>query len=416
MLLGTNNLQNYLEAQSEEIYEWFEAKLNYLKRDSLPLPLYSSFDIRDSGNKTSVVDSNIFPSGFNNLDLNSQNFASKQFSKYLSLTSEKKNILLVPENHTRNKFYFSNFNVLSQILNKGGFKTYFGFIEGSESPDSIYVLDNEGQKLKIEKIFRNEDRIYTESFQDGIIILNNDLSLKKPVILEQINQQVLPPISLGWYNRKKSTHFQFYNKLVDELASLTSFDPWLLRTFFTHIEKVDFKNKNSLDDVADAVDKISEKVAQKYAEYNISDSPIVFIKNNSGTYGLGIITVSSGEEIRNLNSKNRKKMIYGKQGARINSVLIQEGIPTTFFVDNHPAEPVIYNVGGEIVGGFMRINTKADNSKNLNKNGMFFKKLVENDMTRPIILKDGNFSLYSMITNIASLAIAYEYKQSMSKS
>jgi len=413
MLLSTNKLQNDLEAQSEEIYEWFEAKLNHLKKVSIPLPLYSSFDIRDSGYKASVVDSNIFPSGFNNLDLISRNYASKQFSNFLQLISRQKCILLIPENHTRNKNYYSSLNVLSQILTNGGFSTSFGFIGGGEGPNSRDVLDYEGNTLKIERLFRNENRICTKSFQDGIIVLNNDLSLNKPKILEQISQPVVPPISLGWYNRRKSTHFRYYNRFINELASVASFDPWLLKTFFTHVDGVDFKKKSSLDIVAEGVDNIIEKVAKKYAEYNISENPIVFIKNNSGTYGLGILTVSSGEEVLNLNSKKRKKMISGKQRTRINSVLIQEGIPTCYSENTHPSEPVIYNVGGESVGGFMRVNTIGDKDKNLNRKGMIFKKLVENEKTKPIILKDGKFSIYSLLVNVALLAIANEHMQSV---
>ena len=408
MLLGTNNLQTYLEAQSEEIDEWFKAKLNYLEKASIPIPLYSSFDIRDSGYKSSIVDSNIFPSGFNNLDLKSRNYASIQFKKYLQSISKEKNILIISENHTRNRNYYSSLNVLSQILDKEKFKTYYGFVNGDLRIDSKYVLNNERETLKIEKIFRNQNKIYTESFQDGIIILNNDLSLKKPEILDKICQPIIPPVSLGWYNRKKSTHFQYYNELITELASLTSFDPWLLETLFTHVDEVDFKNKNSLEVVAKAVDIIIEKVAKKYEEYNINEKPTVFIKNNSGTYGLGILVVSSGEEVININSKKRKRMISGKQGSKINSVLIQEGIPTCYFENNHPAEPIIYNVGKESVGGFMRINTLADKYENLNKKGMIFKKIVKNNLTEPVILKNGKFSIYLMLAKIAVLAIGNE--------
>jgi glutamate--cysteine ligase len=179
------------------------------------------------------------------------------------------------------------------------------------------------------------------------------------------------------------------------------------------VDNVNFKDKNSLGSVAEAVDSTIDKITQKYEEYDISEDPFVFVKNNSGTYGLGIISVSSGKEIINLNSKNRKKMIYGKQGSRINSILIQEGIYTNNFVDNHSAEPVLYNVGGAVVGGFMRINPIKDKDKNLNSRGMVFENLIENELTKPIIIKNGKFSLYSMLTMVADLAIAFEHKQNM---
>ncbi len=192
-----------------------------------------------------------------------------------------------------------------------------------------------------------------------------------------------------------------------------SFDPWLLKTIFTFVDDVNFKEKDSLDDVAKAVDLIIENISLKYEEFDIREEPFVFVKNNSGTYGLGIICVSSGKEIMNLNSKKRKKMIYGKERSRIVSVLIQEGIYSNYLIHNSSAEPVLYNVGGEVVGGFMRVNKLQDRDKNLNTRGMSFQKLVENNQTRPIILKNDNFSLYSLLTKIADLAIAYEYKQTL---
>jgi len=407
-------LQNYLGEQRENIISWYKAKLEILNENNIYLPIFSSFDLRDSGYKSSIVDSNVFPSGFNNLDLNSRKLASENFLDYLHSFTPKKNILIVPENHTRNPYYFNNINTLTQILKASGFKISLGYIEGENGENDSrtkFVLDNNGNSLKIEKIFRNDHKIFTESFNDGLIILNNDLSVKKPEILDNLGQPIMPPITLGWYNRKKSEHFFHFNKLIGELASLTSIEPWFLRTIFTHIDNIDFKDKNSLYNVAEAVNSIIHKITQKYEEYNISEEPFVFVKNNSGTYGLGIISVSSGKEIINLNSKNRKKMIYGKQRTKIKSVLIQEGIYTKNFVNNHPAEPVLYNVGGSVVGGFMRINPLKDKNKNLNTRGMVFKNLVENELTKPIIIKNGKFSLYSLLTMVADLAIAFEHKQ-----
>ncbi len=408
-----DHLHNCLKSQIEKISRWYSSKVKSLEEENIPLPLFSSFDMRDSGYKASIVDSNVFPSGFNNLDLESQLYASKRFFNYLSSISPEKDILIISENHTRNTYYFDNIHTLSCILNTAGFNTYFGYIEGKNNSHPTLILDKYEEPLKIEKIFRDNSRVYTDSFHDGIIILNNDLSVSHPEILDNIHQHVLPSISLGWYNRKKSTHFQLFNKLVEELASLISFDPWLLKTTFTYVDDINFKDKDSLDDVAKAVDLIINKISLKYEEFGIREDPFVFVKNNSGTYGLGIICVSSGDEIKNLNSKKRKKMIYGKERSRIDSVLIQEGIYTNYIIHNSPAEPVLYNVGGEVVGGFMRVNKLQDKDKNLNTKGMSFQKLVENNQTRPIILKNGEFSLYSLLTKIADLAIAYEYKQTL---
>ncbi len=403
-------LQEYLGEHKENIHSWYKTKLEFLKENDISLPIFSSFDLRDSGYKASIVDSNVFPSGFNNLDLNSQKHASNNFLTYLHSFTPKKNVLIISENYTRNSYYFSNINTLTQILIASGFNTSLGYIGENGENHTKFALDNNGNSLKIEKIYRNNHKIHTESFNDGIVILNNDLSVKRPEILENLRQPVLPPISLGWYNRKKSDHFDLFNHLIGEFSSLTSIDPWFLSTIFSHVDNVDFKDKNSLDNVAEAVDFVIEKITIKYDEHNISDEPFVFVKNNSGTYGLGIISVTSGKEILSLNSKNRKKMIYGKQRSKIKSVLIQEGIYTNNFVNNYPAEPVLYNVGGSVVGGFMRINPMKEKNNNLNTKGMFFQKLVENELTKPIIIKNCKFSLYSLLTMVADLAIAFEHK------
>ncbi len=408
-----DHLYNCLKPQEDKILSWYLSKVKTLEEKNIHLPIFSSFDIRDSGYKASIVDSNVFPSGFNNLDLNSRQFASTKFLKYLSSISPSRNILIIPENHTRNIYYFEHIKVLTQILNSAGFKTNIGYIEEENKSSPFNALENTVDNIKFEKVFRNNGRVSTESFHEGIIILNNDLSVALPEILENLSQPILPSIYLGWYNRKKSTHFQYFNNLITELALLTSFDPWLLGAHYTSVDNINFKEKDSLKTVADSVDLVIDRISLKYEEYNIHDDPFVFVKNNSGTYGLGVISVSSGEEIKTLNSKNRKKMIFGKGRSRIDSVLIQEGIYTNYLEHNSPAEPVIYSVGGEAVGGFMRVNTLKTTNKNLNSRGMTFKKIVENKQTQPIMLNNGKFSLYSLLTKIADLAIAHEHKQNL---
>ena len=46
----------------EAVETWFSEK-----RKGLAFPVYSSYDIRDSGHKIAPVDANIFPAGFNNI-------------------------------------------------------------------------------------------------------------------------------------------------------------------------------------------------------------------------------------------------------------------------------------------------------------------------------------------------------------
>src|SRR6267154_6693305 len=50
-----------IQDQLKEIYQWLK------KYEETYTPIYSSVDIRDAGFKIAVVDTNLFPAGFNNL-------------------------------------------------------------------------------------------------------------------------------------------------------------------------------------------------------------------------------------------------------------------------------------------------------------------------------------------------------------
>ena len=47
------------------------------------------------------------------------------------------------------------------------------------------------------------------------------------------------------------------------------------------------------------------------------------------------------------------------------------------------AEPVIYLLGCELIGGFLRTNTEKGDEENLNSQGMIFKKLCMSDLRSP---------------------------------
>jgi len=106
----------------------------------------------------------------------------------------------------------------------------------------------------------------------------------------------------------------------------------------------------------------------------------VFVKNNSGTYGMGIMVVHSADELRQMNRRTKNKMSVGKNKLPIQSVAVQEGVPTATLVDRLAAEPVIYLLGCELIGGFLRTNTEKGAEDNLNSQGMVFKMLCMSDL------------------------------------
>ncbi|HUX99300.1 MAG TPA: glutamate--cysteine ligase, partial [Candidatus Deferrimicrobium sp.] len=65
--------------------------------------------------------------------------------------------------------------------------------------------------------------------------------------------------------------------------------------------------------------------------------------------------------------------------------------------------------GGKIIGGFIRFHPERNKSENLNMPGMKFQKLFLNENTRPIISGTNEISYYTILVDLATLAICYEY-------
>ena len=107
---------------------------------------------------------------------------------------------------------------------------------------------------------------------------------------------------------------------------------------------VNFGEKQGLECVAMGVEKVLHKIRTHYARYGITSEPYVYVKSDSGTYGMGIMTVKSGDEMLEINKKIRNKMNAIKEGVQSTEVIIQEGVPTADAVEGSPAEPMLYLV------------------------------------------------------------------------
>ena len=164
--------------------------------------------------------------------------------------------------------------------------------------------------------------------------------------------------------------------------------------------KINFKEKQGLECVALRVDKTLHAIRQKYAHYGIERPAYAYVKADSGTYGMGIMTVQSGEEIYDINKKNRNKMNVIKEGVSNTEVIIQEGIPTFDAIDGDAAEPVIYLVGAQVVGKVWRINEGRGVEASLNAGGMRFAPFDEAAFASE--------SGVGLIAQLATLAAAYE--------
>ncbi len=379
------------------------------------IPFYTSVDLRNSGFKLAPVDTNLFPGGFNNLNPAFMPLCVQAAQGAIEkICPDARGVLLIPENHTRNQFYLQNVAQLAQILRNAGLKVRIGSLLPEITQATTLQLPN-GSSLTLEPIMRTANRLgMADGFDPCVVLLNNDLSAGVPDILKNLEQNVLPPIEAGWTTRRKSQHFAAYDRVADEFAKLIGIDPWLINPYFAVCGQIDFHARTGEDCLASQVDTVLHRMRAKYAEYGVKEAPFVIVKADAGTYGMGIMTVKDGNEVRDLNRKQRNKMAVVKEGLSVSDVLVQEGVYTFETINEAVAEPVIYMIDHFVVGGFYRVHTGRGVDENLNAPGMSFVPLAfENCCTFPDLNcapddSPNRFYAYGVVGRLAMLAAALE--------
>jgi len=403
----TNLLLQKINENESLIENWFKEKFSRTK----PI-FYNSVDLRHSGFKIAPVDTNCFPAGFNNLSKSSRQKAKEICAEFFAANfPNAKKILIIPENHTRNIKYLENVLALSEIISGDSSReVVIGSLISDDFDQMILDLED-GKKITLHKLIKNADKIKTKSgFIADLIISNNDFTGGEPEILKNISQPIIPPVSMGWHIRRKSAHFNKYNQIVSEFAKLINIDPWLISTIHRECHDIDFKEKKGVKDLAKYVDELLLNLKEKYQQHNINLEPYCYVKADSGTYGMAMMTVKSGAEILEINKKDRNKMNMIK-GSVINTrVIIQEGVSTIDTVKNIIAEPLIYLINGKIVGNLFRVNNQRDANISLNSAGMNFHDITDlNDEELSLGLdKNKIIKVYSLIAKLAALAAASE--------
>lgn len=360
--------QNYSDLQT-----WFQSTSSQLS-----YPIYSSYDIRDSGYKIANVDANIYPAGFNNICPTDKETSVELFKKYIHshYKFDIKKILIITEEHTKNPYYLENVATISDLLSQAGYEVRLAF---PKNLSEILTLESvTGRKLQFGSGYQSSS--WVQDFKPDLIISNNDFSDPLQDWASQLTTPMNPPRELGWYQRKKSRYFTHYNQLINDFAKSIKVDPFLLRVETEEFSDFDVNSNVSRDSLADQVDLFLEKLKQKYKTHGFTQEPFCFVKNNSGTYGLGVVKVNSAQEVKEWTYNSRKKMKAAKGGRTIEHVIIQEGLPTVVTSDEKSAEPVIYMVGCELAGGFLRTHAEKSSTESLNSPGAVYKKLCVTDL------------------------------------
>jgi glutamate--cysteine ligase len=412
--------RHVIEAQTD-IEHWFRRQ--WMQHAA---PFYSSVDLRNAGFKLAPVDTNLFPGGFNNLNPDFMPLAVQAAQVAVEkMCGDARRFLIIPENHTRNLFYLQNVAALADIIRKTGLTVRFGsLIPGLAEPLTLDLPD--GGQLTLEPVRREGNRLLLDPeskhyarFEPCSILLNNDLSAGAPPILQGLDpaQTMLPQLHAGWATRRKSKHFVAYDQVAQNFSALIGIDPWLINPYHANCGEVNFQARVGEACLAHHVEEVLAKTRVKYAEYGIDREPFVIVKADAGTYGMGIMTVKSADDVRDLNRKQRNKMAVVKEGMEVTQVLVQEGVPTFESINEAVAEPVVYMIDHFVVGGFYRVHTSRGIDENLNAAGMHFVPLAFDETgsycdcgLRPDAPVN-RFYTYGVLARLAALAAALELEQ-----
>lgn len=341
-------------------------------------PVYTSIDIRDSGWKTAVVDVNLFPAGFSILSKKDLDRAAKGMREFFSaklLTPAPWKICVVPEANTNNQGYLNNVVGILKVLKAAGAEPRL--LWPKEALPKPWTLKTTG----------GDELTYLPPDQalDGAqaLLLNHDLSGGVPRLIADVNLPCFPSKSLGWYRRRKNQHHDIVNQMLDLLAGqVPSFDPFFFRLESSIESFEEFSSESTLNKIAQGCEKIMDTTRDQYRARGIDQDPFVFIKNNSGTYGMGVFSITRPSELMERSKSLKSKMLKGKESVSISEVIMQEGVPSALRYQQDSrtivGEPVVYLVNGAPIGGFIRVHEDLglDGAlKNLNQPGSKFDPL-----------------------------------------
>ena len=406
-----NELEQRMLESLPAIERWF--RLEWMEHTP---PFYTSVDLRNAGFKLAPVDTNLFPGGFNNLTNEMLPLAVQAAMAAIEkICPEAKNLLLIPEKHTRNSFYLMNVQRLMEIFHQAGLNVRLGTLDDAiTAPTQVPLPD--GGSLTVEPLVRTRNRLGLKDFDPCTILLNNDLSAGIPKILEGLHEQyLLPPLHAGWAIRRKTNHFAAYEEVAKKFAKLLGMDPWLINPMFARCGEVNFSDGSGAECLTSNAETLLAKIRRKYKEYGIQEKPFIIVKADAGTYGMGIMTVRDPKDLADLNRRSRNKMSVIKDGQEVSEVILQEGVPTYERVNGSVAEPVVYMIDRYVVGGFYRVNPERGTDENLNSPGSSFVPLAfagSNQFTK-LGAKSGaaapnRFYMYGVIARLAMVAASYE--------
>ena len=406
-----NELEQRILESMPAIERWF--RLEWMEHTP---PIYTSVDLRNAGFKLAPVDTNLYPGGWNNLTTEMLPLAVQAgMAAIEKICPDAKNLLLIPENHTRNTFYLSNVVQLQRIFGQAGLNVRLGTLNPEITEPTEVQLPN-GESVLLEPLVRTKHRLGLKNFDPCTILVNNDLSAGTPEVLKNLNEQfLLPPLHAGWSIRRKSTHFEAYEEVAKRFAKMLGMDHWLINPMFERCGEVNFADGTGMDCLRTHTESLLNRIKRKYKDYGINEKPFVVVKADNGTYGMGIMTVRDVSDLDALNRKSRNTMNVIKDGQTVSDVIIQEGVLTHERINETVAEPVVYILDRYVVGGFYRVHAERGVDENLNAPGASFVPLAFEQSAhlpepgaKPGVSAPNRFYMYGVVARLAMFAASYE--------
>ena len=397
-----NELEQRILDSMPAIERWF--RLEWMEHTPV---FYTSVDVRNAGFKLAPVDTNLYPSGWNNLTPAMLPLAVQAAMVAIEkICPEAKNLLLIPENqknNAQNTFYLSSISQLRRVFHMAGLNVRIGSIDPEIKENTLVTLPS-GESILLEPVIRTGKRLGLKGFDPCTILLNNELTKGVPGILEELHEQyVLPPLHASGSVRRKSMHYQSYEEVSKRFGKLLGVDPWLINPMFLTCTDVD---------LAVSVDTLLAKIKKKYKEYGIMDKPFVVVKSNHSSQadkqagaGASVMMLRQSSELKD----HKDLAIFNGE------LIVQEGVLTKERMNDAVAEPVVYMMDRYVVGGFYRVHADRGMDENLCSPGSRYVPLafaegaeLPTPGVKPGASAPNRFYMYGVIGRLAMLAASYE--------
>ena len=200
-----NELEQRILDSMPAIERWF--RLEWMEHTP---PFYCSVDIRNAGFKLAPVDTNLFPGGWNNLTDDMLPLAVQAAMAAIEkICPEARNLLIIPENHTRNTHYLASVLQLKRIFSMAGLNVRIGSIS-PEIKKTLSITLPLGDEIKLEPVIRTKRRLGLSAFA-------------KALAERTLTRYWWP---LGEQQRIKLSLIQLYpSQLTAQLDSIAAFTP-----------------------------------------------------------------------------------------------------------------------------------------------------------------------------------------------